>query len=454
MEITCRIITDIIRWGPHDLYPPVGEYKGNLIIVLYVGTKHPVFSAGQEETPYPRPAKNGPEQSILKTRDQIISCHALYHKPMQRTGTLQKQKAKTKSFHLCAEFLDVGLLALQGQRHDTADVHLGAVHVHVQTQLDTGGLDVLQTLLVVGAGTADPDLDLVLLENGGNVANGANDTLEGAGNVGKVGNTTTDKEDFAVGVGRGAQHQVKHGAGVVVGLSLGGSTGVLAVVGQLANEAGGGNGVGIDDGGTTTSNQGPDTAVGVQNGQLEGGTGLGIHVGDELLLLAQLTTEGGGELHWRTSVNVDLAVGGSQGGQAQRGRTAGDGPLSAALELGSLIELSREVEEVNLGGGGIGVGDDHERVNLEVGELAVNVDGVQAGDEVHQDVVDTLGHLGQQCGGNLLVGGVVLEVHGDEQLLSLGVNITDVDTTLVGEENPVTLEIVRGCSRLVSKLRL
>jgi hypothetical protein len=53
--------------------------------------------------------------------------------------------------------------------------------------------------------------------------------------------------------------------------------------------------------------------------------------------------------------------------------------------------------------------------------------------------VDTLGHLGQQGGGDLLVGGVVLEVHGDEQLLSLGVNITDVDTTLVGKEDPVTL---------------
>ena len=375
----------------------------------------------------------------LKTRDQIISCHALYHKPMQRTGTLQKQKAKTKSFHLCAEFLDVGLLALQGQRHDTADVHLGAVHVHVQTQLDTGGLDVLQTLLVVGAGTADPDLGLVLRKDGGNVADGADDTLEGAGNVGEVGNTTTNEEDLALGVVGGAQHQIKDGAGVVVGLSLGGSTGVLTVVGQLANETGGGNGVGVDDGGTTTRNQGPDTAVGVQDGQLEGSTGLGVHVGDELLLLAQLTAEGGGELHWRTSVNVDLAVDGGQGRQTQSGGAAGDSPLGAALELGSLVELGREVKEVNLGGGGIGVGDDHERVDLKVGELAVDVDGVQAGDEVHQNVVDTLGDLGQQGGGDLLVGGVVLEVHGDEQLLSLGINITDVDTTLVGEEDPVTL---------------
>jgi hypothetical protein len=53
--------------------------------------------------------------------------------------------------------------------------------------------------------------------------------------------------------------------------------------------------------------------------------------------------------------------------------------------------------------------------------------------------VDTLGHLGQQGGGDLLVGGVVLQVDRDEELLSLSVNITDINTTLVSEEDPVTL---------------
>lgn len=51
----------------------------------------------------------------------------------------------------------------------------------------------------------------------------------------------------------------------------------------------------------------------------------------------------------------------------------------------------------------------------------------------------TLGHLLQESGGNLLVGGVFLEVDGDEELLSLLIDITDIDTTLVGEEDPVTL---------------
>lgn len=55
--------------------------------------------------------------------------------------------------------------------------------------------------------------------------------------------------------------------------------------------------------------------------------------------------------------------------------------------------------------------------------------------------MDTLGDLAQQGAGDGLVGRVVLEVDGDEKLLSLLINITDIDTTLVGEEDPVTLLI-------------
>jgi hypothetical protein len=53
--------------------------------------------------------------------------------------------------------------------------------------------------------------------------------------------------------------------------------------------------------------------------------------------------------------------------------------------------------------------------------------------------VYTLGNLLQESGGDLLVRGVLLEVNGNEKLLSLLVDITNIDTTLVGEEDPVTL---------------
>src|SRR5699024_4389770 len=113
--------------------------------------------------------------------------------------------------------------------------------------LFTNGLDVLQTLLVVGTSTADPDLDLVLVEGSGDLPQSADDTLEGGSNVGEVGNTTTDEEDLALGVNGGPEQEVEDGTGVVVGLSLGGSTRVLTVVGELADEASGGNGIRVDD---------------------------------------------------------------------------------------------------------------------------------------------------------------------------------------------------------------
>lgn len=340
--------------------------------------------------------------------------------------------------HLRTKLLHVRLLTLQRQRDNPTHVQLGSVHMHIQIQLLTHRLDVLQSLLVVGPRATHPDLDLVLVQDGGHLAQGTDDALERGRDVGEVGDTTADEEDLAVRVSRGAQHQVEDGAGVVVGLGLGGSARVFTVVGQFADEPGRGDGVGVDDRRTAAGNEGPDAAVGVEDGELEGRAGLGVHVRDELLLLAHLAAERRREFHRRPCVDAHL-VGLGCRGQTQRRGATGDGPLGAALKLGGLVELGRQIEEVHLGGGGVGVGDDDQRVDLEVGELRVDVDGVEARDEVDQDVVDALGDVLQQRGGDLVVGWVVLQVDGDEELLRFGVHITNVDTTFVSEKDPVAL---------------
>ena len=53
--------------------------------------------------------------------------------------------------------------------------------------------------------------------------------------------------------------------------------------------------------------------------------------------------------------------------------------------------------------------------------------------------MNTLGDLLEQSSSDLLVRGILREVDRDEELLGLFVNVTDVDTTLVGEKNPVAL---------------
>jgi hypothetical protein len=98
---------------------------------------------------------------------------------------------------------------------------------------------------------------------------------------------------------------------------------------------------------------------------------------------------------------------------------------------------------VDVGRSSIGVGNDNERVDLKVGELAVNVYSVETRNKVNQDVVNALGDFAEKCGSDFLVGGVVLEVDGNQKLLCFSINVTNVDTTLVGEEDPVTLRNVR-----------
>ncbi len=56
--------------------------------------------------------------------------------------------------------------------------------------------------------------------------------------------------------------------------------------------------------------------------------------------------------------------------------------------------------------------------------------------------MDALGHLLEESCRDLFVGWVFLEVDGNEDLLGLCVNVTNIDTTLVCEEDPVTLSAI------------
>ena len=64
-------------------------------------------------------------------------------------------------------------------------------------------------------------------------SNASSSHLESRGDVGEVGDSSTDDEHFPVGVFR-ARHQRQDGAGVIVRLLLAGRTAVFAVVGELA----------------------------------------------------------------------------------------------------------------------------------------------------------------------------------------------------------------------------
>jgi hypothetical protein len=54
--------------------------------------------------------------------------------------------------------------------------------------------------------------------------------------------------------------------------------------------------------------------------------------------------------------------------------------------------------------------------------------------------VDTLWNLLQESCSKLLVRGVLGKVDGNENLLGFGIDITNIDTSLVCEEDPITLK--------------
>ena len=242
---------------------------------------------------------------------------------------------------------------------------------------------------------------------------------------------------------RRPQHEVENRARVVERLRLGGSTGVLAVVCQLRGESRGGNGVGVDDGRATARDQRPYAALGVEDGEFERGARLRVHLGDVRLLFTELAAERRRELHGRAGVDRDFGVLRRCDGDAESRWRTSDRPLDAAFELGCLVELCGEIEEVHVRGRDVLVGDDDERVDFEISELAVDVNGVEARDEVDEDVVHALGDLFEEARGDLLVAGVLPQVDGDEHLLGFGVDVADVDAAFVVEEDPVALECRR-----------
>jgi len=53
--------------------------------------------------------------------------------------------------------------------------------------------------------------------------------------------------------------------------------------------------------------------------------------------------------------------------------------------------------------------------------------------------VHALGNIPEESGSNLLVGRILGQVDRNQKLLSLCIDITNINTTLVGKEDPITL---------------
>lgn len=87
-------------------------------------------------------------------------------------------------FRLAAVLLDVSdVLAEESHWYYSRNMAFRPVDVHVKLQLLPNGLDVFQTLLVVGSSTADPDLNFVLHQYLSELTERTYNTLESRSNV-------------------------------------------------------------------------------------------------------------------------------------------------------------------------------------------------------------------------------------------------------------------------------
>jgi len=186
----------------------------------------------------------------------------------------------------------------QSQWNDLSDVGFGAIHLDGNTERLAQQAHGLETFLVVGATATDVNFNLVVDERCLELFESADDTLEGSGNVGEVGNTTANDQDLSLGVRLSASDEVKDGFGVFVCLTFSWCTRVFSIVGKLVSKAVGGDGIRVNNGSTTTSNHGPDTALRVQHSELQGSTGGTVEFLNVSFFLSQVTTEGGWPNLW------------------------------------------------------------------------------------------------------------------------------------------------------------
>lgn len=92
-----------------------------------------------------------------------------------------------------------------------------------------------------------------------------------------------------------------------------------------------------------------------------------------------------------------------------------------------------------------------QRVDLEICEVEVDIDRVETDEEVDQGCLLALRDVRQQGSGDRLAGGEGSS-DGEAERERLGVNITDIDTTLVSEENQIALTL-RGDTDVILGVR-
>ena len=159
--------------------------------------------------------------------------------------------------------------------------------------------------------------------------------------------------------------------------------------------------------------------------------------------------------HRRAAVSRDRLALGSRRlrtGLVHR-QVARDRPLGTAERLCGLVQLRRHVEVVDRRLAAIDAIEADKRVDFEVCEVEVNVDGVEADEEVDERLLLRLGYVLEQGVGDGLARGDRL-VHADLEGQRLRIDVANINASLVRKEDIVAItvrvdaDVVLGVGRM------
>lgn len=104
----------------------------------------------------------------------------------------------------------LGNVDAKSQRNNLGDVGVGTKDTDGNAQALSEETHGFETLLVVGSSTSDEDLDLVGNQLVLELLESTDDALEGGGDIGEVGNTSSNDEDLSFGVGGTTSDEVDY----------------------------------------------------------------------------------------------------------------------------------------------------------------------------------------------------------------------------------------------------
>lgn len=142
--------------------------------------------------------------------------------------------------------------------------------------------------------------------------------------------------------------------------------------------------------------------------------------------------------HGRSTVSRHFTLASSGRGGLVHRQVTSDGPLGSTNRLRRLIELRRHVQIMNRRLAPILRIEADQGVDLEVCKVEVDVDRVEADEEVNEGVFLFCGYVGEEGGGYCCAGGERC-VDGDVEFECFSVYVADVDTAFVCEEDRVAL---------------